>query len=56
MDTVPHDRADDRLAFLATLAEITMDEIRLHFHERLAVHRREWAGVSGAGLGYRSSD
>ena len=56
MDSVPRDWADDGLAFLATLADITMDEIRLHFHERLAVHRREWAGVSGAGFGYRSSD
>jgi GAF domain-containing protein len=42
LDFVVRDWTDDRVAILARLADITMDEIRLHFHERLAARRREW--------------
>ncbi len=47
MDVVPREWPDGGLAFLATLADITMDEINLHVHERVAVQRREWQGVVG---------
>jgi GAF domain-containing protein len=40
-DIVPRDWTDDRLAILARLADITMDEIRLHFLERATARRRE---------------
>jgi GAF domain-containing protein len=41
IDFVPRDWTDDRLAILARLADITMDEIRLHFLERVTARRRE---------------
>jgi GAF domain-containing protein len=45
LDFVVRDWTDDRVAILARLADITTDEIRLHFHDRLAARRREWRGV-----------
>jgi hypothetical protein len=30
---------------LGHLADIAMDEIRLHFFDRLAARRRQWRGV-----------
>jgi GAF domain-containing protein len=41
IDVVPREWTDTQLALLADLVEITMDEIRLHVHERLASHRRK---------------
>jgi GAF domain-containing protein len=44
IDFVPRDWTDDQLAILSRLADITMDEIRLHFLDRVAA-RRQWRGV-----------
>jgi GAF domain-containing protein len=45
IDMVPRHWADDQLAILAKLADIVMDEIRLHVHDRIASIRRDWRGV-----------
>ncbi len=41
VDVVPREWSDAQLALLADLVEITMDEVRLHLHLRLASHRRK---------------
>jgi GAF domain-containing protein len=53
IDFVARDWTDDQLTILTHLADITMDEIRLHFLDRLAARRRQWRGV---GLRSGSSD
>jgi GAF domain-containing protein len=45
IDVVPRHWAADQLAMLAKLADIVMDEIRLHVHDRIASLRRDWRGV-----------
>jgi GAF domain-containing protein len=45
IDFVVRDWTDDQLTILTHLADITMDEIRLHFLDRLAARRRQWRGV-----------
>jgi GAF domain-containing protein len=45
LDTVIRDWTDDQLVALSHLADIAMDEIRLHIHDRAADRRREWHGV-----------
>lgn len=46
MDIVTRDWPGHSLACLAHLADITMDEICLHLHERLAAQRHDWRGVA----------
>jgi GAF domain-containing protein len=45
IDTVPRHWTDDQLGMLAKMADIVMDEIRLHVHDRIAALRRDWGGV-----------
>jgi GAF domain-containing protein len=45
LDVVVRDWTDDQLVALSHLADIAMDEIRLHLHDRAADRRREWHGV-----------
>jgi GAF domain-containing protein len=45
IDFVPRDWTDDQLAILSRLADIMMDEVRLHFLDRVAARRRQWRGV-----------
>ena len=45
VDFVPRTWVDDQLALLTDLADITMDQIRLRFLDRLATRRRGWRGV-----------
>jgi GAF domain-containing protein len=45
IDFVVRDWTDDQLMILTHLAEISMDEIRLHFLDRVAARRRQWRGV-----------
>jgi GAF domain-containing protein len=45
LDIVPRHWTDDQLGMLAKMADIVMDEIRLHVHDRIAAIRRDWRGV-----------
>jgi GAF domain-containing protein len=45
IDFVARDWTDHQLTILTHLADITMDEIRLHFLDRVAARRRQWRGV-----------
>jgi GAF domain-containing protein len=45
IDVVPREWTDDQVAVLADLADLTMDEIRLHVHDRIAALRRDWRGI-----------
>ncbi len=45
LDYVERDWPDDQVTLLGHLADIAMDEIRLHFFDRLAARRRQWRGV-----------
>jgi GAF domain-containing protein len=45
LDFVVRDWTADQLAILAHLADITMDEMRLHVQDRIALRRRERRGM-----------
>jgi GAF domain-containing protein len=45
LDFVTRDWPDDRITLLGHLADIAMDEVRLHFYDRLAARKRQWRGV-----------
>jgi GAF domain-containing protein len=45
IDVVPRHWTDDQLGMLAKMADIVMDEIRLHVHDRIAALRHDWRGV-----------
>ena len=47
VDLVAREWTDDHIALLSDLADIAMDEIRLHVHDRIAALRRDWRGVYG---------
>ncbi len=46
LDFVTRDWTGDQLAILAHLADITMDEMRLHVQDRIAQRRRERRGLT----------
>jgi len=46
LDFVVRDWTDDQLAILAHLTDITMDEMRLHVQDRIALRRRERRGFN----------
>jgi GAF domain-containing protein len=46
IDFITRDWTSDQLAILAHLAEITMDEMRLHVQDRIALRRRERRGMT----------
>ncbi len=45
LDFVRREWPDEGVTLLGHLADIAMDEIRLHFFDRLAARRRQWRGV-----------
>jgi GAF domain-containing protein len=45
VDVVPREWTDDQVTLLSDLADLTMDEIRLHVHDRIAALRRDWRGI-----------
>jgi GAF domain-containing protein len=46
VDFIKRDWTADQLAILAHLTEITMDEMRLHVQDRIALRRRERRGMT----------
>jgi GAF domain-containing protein len=46
IDFIRRDWTADQLSILAHLAEITMDEMRLHVQDRIALRRRERRGMT----------
>ena len=49
IDVAVRQWTDDEIAILSDLADIAMDEIRLHVHDRIAALRRDWRGSTDHG-------